>query len=144
MFKIFFNFLPVFIPVSENDEQKIANKYKVFDEFLKDFDVPIRETSTTPDSREPVFEEYTKKEIRPEAVRAKRQLSILPAPEKIFLRKLAQIVIDILDGQDEDNDKRLVLDVIDATKKTEDETVYHLTVQVILNFSIASNFCLFC
>lgn len=112
------------------------NKFKDFDDVLKDLELEVRdEQTTTPDSRIPVVEEIIYRKKKGE--KSKRQFSIL---SPILVRKLAQIAVEVLDEIDSDNHKRVVLNVINHIEEVINGTIYNkLIVTVSTQIQATSN-----
>lgn len=138
-----------------------VDKQREFDEFLEDFDIPIRDTATANNNgegRQVVTEEI----IRPQRVgivenasspsssssdtndsgtdehvvnsqREKRSaVTKAPDSDNLFLKKLAQKAIDTLDDIDEDDDRRVVISIVDVKKEKVKGFSYHLILEVAL------------
>ncbi|XP_034940071.1 uncharacterized protein [Chelonus insularis] len=118
---------------------KFSDKMKEFDEFLTDFDIPIKPTKPS----EPIFNgpEVVEDVIRPERIEsnlsdgsqdpliqvARRKRSL--RSENKFVMKLAQKAMNYLDDIDQDDNKRVIAKVLDSEKVEENNgIIYHITV----------------
>lgn len=109
----------------ENKNNKFMDKIKEFDEFLENFDVPIKQRVENDDhlGQQEVSEEL----IRP-VMREKRTLS----EEESFIRALSQKAMESLDEQDEDDNKRKIIEVLESRKIENGGALYQVTLRVAL------------
>ncbi|XP_051166625.1 uncharacterized protein LOC127284941 [Leptopilina boulardi] len=115
-----------------------VDKQKEFDVFLEDFDVPIREISTPKDDRIPVQEETIKsvkipnEEILPESIRVRRETKsdLINVHDDLLGKKLARKAITILDDEDSDSMKEVVMKVLDIKKEKKNNGDYYLKLKV--------------
>ena len=135
-------------PLSGGEQPKTpepSDKLRTFDEFLKDYEVSVREVEdpTTPVPGEPVSEtlivkeqveerdeEEAKGQPTVESTRSKRSAKDLTS-DKSLLRKLATRAIELVDELDADDKRKHLIEVLDVERERLDHGVaYHLTVEV--------------
>ncbi|XP_043480453.1 uncharacterized protein LOC122510104 [Leptopilina heterotoma] len=112
-----------------------VDKVKEFDAFLEGFDVPLKEPSSTPkDDRIPVEEEIIKP-IRienPESIRVRRDTKedLVNVRDELLEKKLARKVVTLLDDEDSDSMKDVVMKVLDAKKEKRNGGNFYLKLKV--------------
>ncbi|KAF7990840.1 hypothetical protein HCN44_000645 [Aphidius gifuensis] len=114
---------------------KFINKFKEFDDFLKDFDVPIKPKINNENIQ--YGQEVNEELVRPERIefqdktlieasRSKRSLS----KEEYFIKTLSQKVMDSLDEIDPDDNKREIIDILESRKIEGNGALYQVSIRI--------------